>query len=402
MPIAIFDPFSGISGDMTLGALLDVGLSADWLRALPETLGLGDIGVRIRDVRRGDIACRKVDFDIPPQPHGRGIREIRALVAAAPVPDAVRQSADRAFTAIATCEAEIHGMAAEDVHLHEVGAVDAILDVVGSVWGFYLLGVTDAFTGRVALGDGSVRAAHGVLPVPAPATLKLLEGIAVKPGPEGAGELVTPTGAALLRVLTAGKPVPPYVPLRSGFGAGTKDFPDRANALRLILAEAVPLGASDRASDGASTESLVMLAADVDDMSPEYLAAAAERLRAAGALDVTLHAVSMKKGRAGTRIEILATAQTADALEEVALLETTTIGVRRTAASRRALPREVVEVEVAGQTVRVKLVTRPDGRVTAKPEHDDVTRVAEQTRRPVASIFREAELAAERGLGRRV
>jgi uncharacterized protein (TIGR00299 family) protein len=398
MPIAIFDPFSGISGDMTLGALLDVGVSPDWLRALPLTLGLEDIGVRIRDVRRGDIACRKVDFDIPPQPHGRGIREIRALVAAAPVPDTVRQVADRAFTAIATCEAEIHGMSPEDVHLHEVGAVDAILDVVGSVWGFQMLGVTDAFTGRVSLGDGTVRAAHGILPVPAPATLKLLEGIAVTPGPEGAGELVTPTGAALLRVLTGGKPVPSYVPRRSGFGAGTKDFPDRANALRLILADP----ARSATSSGAAMEPLVMLAADVDDMSPEYLAAAADRLRNAGALDVTLHPVLMKKGRAGTRIEILATEQHADALEQLALLETTTIGVRRTAASRRALSRELVEVEIAGQTIRVKLVTRPDGRITAKPEHDDVTRVAEQTQRPVASIFREAEQAAERGLGRRV
>lgn len=396
MPIAIFDPFSGLSGDMTLGALIDVGLSPDWLRALPGTLGLADVGVRVRDVRRGDIACKKVDFDIPPQPHGRGIREIRALVAAAPLPDAVREAADETFTLIAGCEAEIHGMAPEEVHLHEVGAVDAILDVVGSVWGFHLLGVTDAFTGRVALGDGTVRAAHGVLPVPAPATLKILEGIAVKPGPDGAGELVTPTGAALLRVLTKGKPVPSFVPRRSGFGAGTKDFPDRANALRLILADLAPEKA------GGPAERLVMLAADVDDMSPEYLAAAAERLRGAGALDVTLHPVVMKKGRAGTRIEVLCTEQGADALEELALTATTTIGVRRTAVSRRALAREQVEVDVAGAAIRVKLVTRPDGSVTGKPEHEDVTRVAEQTRRPVASIFREAQLAAERGLGRRV
>ena len=396
MPIAIFDPFSGLSGDMTLGALIDVGLAPDWLRALPGTLGLADVGVRVRDVRRGDIACKKVDFDIPPQPHGRGIREIRALVAAAPLPDAVREAADETFTLIAGCEAEIHGMAPEEVHLHEVGAVDAILDVVGSVWGFHLLGVTDAFTGRVALGDGTVRAAHGVLPVPAPATLKILEGIAVKPGPDGAGELVTPTGAALLRVLTKGKPVPSFVPRRSGFGAGTKDFPDRANALRLILADLAPEKA------GGPAERLVMLAADVDDMSPEYLAAAAERLRGAGALDVTLHPVVMKKGRAGTRIEVLCTEQGADALEELALTATTTIGVRRTAVSRRALAREQVEVDVAGAAIRVKLVTRPDGSVTGKPEHEDVTRVAEQTRRPVASIFREAQLAAERGLGRRV
>lgn len=395
MPIAIFDPFSGISGDMTLGALLDVGVSADWLRALPVTLGLGDVGVRIRDVRRGDIACRKVDFDIPPQPHGRGIREIRALVAAAPVPDAVRQQADRAFTLIAGCEAEIHGMEPEEVHLHEVGAVDAILDVVGSIWGFQLLGVTDAFTGRVSLGDGTVRAAHGILPVPAPATLKILEGIAVKPGPDGAGELVTPTGAALLRVMTGGKAVPPYVPRRSGFGAGTKDFPDRANALRLILADPI----DTPVLEGGNTESLVLLAADVDDMSPEYLAAAVDRFRAAGALDVTLQGVVMKKGRSGSRVEVLSSVERADALEELILIATTTIGVRRTAVTRRALPRREAVVEVGGHRIRVKLVTRPGGVVTAKPEHDDVVRAAEATGRPVASIFRDAELAAERGFG---
>jgi len=392
MPIAIFDPFSGISGDMTLGALLDVGLSPDWLRALPDTLGIPDIAVRIRDVRRGEIACRKVDFDIPPQPHGRGIREISALVAAAPVPDPVRQLADRAFTLIAGCEAEIHGMEPEDVHLHEVGAVDAILDVVGAVWGFHLLGITAGFTGRVALGDGTVRAAHGILPVPAPATLKILEGIAVRPGPEGAGELVTPTGAALLRVLTDGKPVPHYIPRRSGFGAGTKDFPDRANALRLILADAV---AEASPVDG-HVESLLLLGADVDDMSPEYLAAAADQLRAAGALDVTLHPVVMKKGRAGTRIEVLCDRQAADALEELTLAATTTIGVRRTTVTRRALPRRSTTVDVDGHKIRVKLVTRPGGAVTAKPEHDDVLRVAQATGRPAASIFRDAEMAAER------
>jgi len=240
-----------------------------------------------------------------------------------------------------------------------------------------------------------VRAAHGVLPVPAPATLKILEGIAVKPGPEGAGELVTPTGAALLRIMTGGKPVPPYVPRRSGFGAGTKDFPDRANALRLVLAD--PSG-PDPTGRG-SAEPLVLLAADVDDMSPEYLAAAVDRLRAAGALDVTLHPVVMKKGRAASRVEVLCSADTADALEELMLVATTTIGVRRTAATRRALPRRAGTVEVNGHQVRVKFVTRPGGVVTAKPEHDDVVRVAEATGRPIALIFRDAELAAERSLG---
>ena len=389
MPIAIFDPFSGISGDMTLGALIDVGLDPDWLVRLPQALGLGGVEVRIRDVRRGGIACRKVDFDIPPQPHGRALREIRSLVAAAPVPDAVRRRADAVFAAIAECEGAIHGVAADQVHLHEVGAVDAILDVVGALWGFELLGVGDAYSGTVALGDGSVRAAHGVLPVPAPATLKLLEGLAVRPGPDGAGELVTPTGAALLHELTGGKQPPSYVPLRSGFGAGTRDFPDRANALRLILAEPA-------ASRDGGRESLVLLAADVDDMSAEYLAAAADALRDAGALDVILLSTVMKKGRPGTRIEVLADPERADLLERSLLTETTTLGVRRTAVERFALPREMATIDVEGHTIRVKLAMRPDGGRTAKPELDDVAAVAAATGRPVSAILRAAATAAER------
>ena len=391
MPIAILDPFSGISGDMTLGALVDVGLDPDWLRQLPKTLGIPGVEVRIRDVRRGEIACKKVDFDIPPQPHGRGIREIQQLVDAAPVPDAVRSRATETFTAIAVCEGAIHGVDPETVHLHEVGAVDAILDVVGSIWGFDRLGVTDAFCGPIALGDGSVRAAHGVLPVPAPATLKLLEGLSVRPGPEGAGELVTPTGAALVQTLTRGRRPPPFVPRRSGFGAGTKDFPDRANALRLILADVVD------ASGGG--EPLVLLAADVDDMSPEYLAAAADALRAAGALDVVLLPTVMKKGRAGTRIEVLCSGTTADTLETLLLTDTTTIGVRRSSVLRRSLPRESATVAVEGHTVRIKVVTRPDGRRTAKPELDDVTAAARATGKSVSAILRAAEAAAERDFG---
>src|SRR5688500_7363623 len=225
---------------MTLGALIDVGLDPAWLSALPQRLGLEGIGVRIQDVVRGDITCKKVDFDIPPQPHGRHVREIRRIVAASGAPESVRERADAAFMAIATAEGAIHGKDPERVHLHEVAAVDAILDVVGAIWGFALLGVTDVYCGAIALGEGTVKAAHGILPVPAPATLKLLEGHAVRPGPEGAGELVTPTGAALVRVLSCGPPPAEYVPLRSGFGAGTREFRGRANALRLILAEAAP------------------------------------------------------------------------------------------------------------------------------------------------------------------
>lgn len=390
MAIAILDPFSGISGDMTLGALIDVGLDRAWLEQLPASLGLGDVRVQVRDVKRGDIACKKVDFEIPPQPHGRHIKAIRRIVAESGAPPEVREKADEAFTAIATCEAEIHGTSVEAVHLHEVGAVDAILDVLGSIWGLHLLGVRDVYCETVALGDGSVRAAHGLLPVPAPATLKLLEGIRVRPGPEASGELVTPTGAALLRVLAAGRRPPEYVPTRSGFGAGTKEFEGRANALRIVLGEHV------ESTPTGDARTLTMLASDIDDMSPEYIAAAAEEIRVAGALDVALLSIIMKKGRPGTRVEVLCEPSDAPRIEHLLLTSTTTIGVRRTAVQRRALVRSKHTVSVQGQPIGVKLVTRPDGTRTFKPEHEDVARVAQTTGSPWQAIFKAAEEAAER------
>ncbi len=388
MRIAILDPFSGIAGDMTLGALIHVGLDPEWLRALPRTLGLDGIGVEIREVIRGEIVCQKVDFDIPPQPHGRHIRDIQQLVAASGAPQSVRERADRAFWAIATAEGEIHGMPPEDVHLHEVGAVDAILDVVGVIWGLEMLEIERVYCGSIALGDGSVKAAHGVLPVPAPATLKLLEGHPVRPGPAGSGELVTPTGAALVRVLSSGPPPAEYVPIASGFGAGTKDFVGRANALRIIVAEA-----ADAPGD---TEDLVELICDVDDMTAEYLAAAADRIRDAGALDVTMLAATMKRGRPGTRLEVLSRPRDAARLEELLLVETTTIGVRRRLVRRRALRREVISVTVLGHAIAAKLVHLPAGGTRAKPEFADVQRVALATGRPLQDISRLATIAAER------
>ena len=394
MRIAILEPFSGIAGDMTLGALLQLGLPDEWLRALPERLGLENIGVEIRDVLRAGIACRKVDFDIPPQPHGRHLHHIRDLVNRSVAPDAVKRRADEVFTAIATVEAEIHGITIERVHLHEVGAVDAILDVVGAVWGMDELGIETVYCGPISVGDGFVKAAHGTLPVPAPATLKLLEGHPIRPGPEASGELVTPTGAGLVKVLSAGPPPAAYTPLRSGFGAGTKDFKDRPNALRITLAE-VAAGSPAGDTEG-DEEQLVMLASDVDDMSGEYLAAAAERLREAGALDVVLMPTTMKKGRPGTRLEVLARPGDAGALEELLLVQSTTIGVRRWSVARRALPRTMGSVTVLGRTIAVKFVTLPDGSTRAKPEFGDVQRVAVETGRPLHDIFMRASSAAER------
>lgn len=390
MRTAILDPFSGISGDMTLGALIGVGLDADWLRALPARLGLPEVGVDIREVLRGEIVCWKVDFDIPPQPHGRHIAQIRELVDASDAPAAVRERADRVFWSIAEAEGEIHGLPPSEVHLHEVGAVDAILDVVGGIWGFAELEVEDVRCGVIRTGDGTVRAAHGILPVPAPATLKLLEGHRVSPGPDGAGELVTPTGAALVRELSTGAPPSEYVPRASGFGAGTKDFPGRANALRIVLADV-----ERDARSGMQRETIAVVAADLDDMTPEYLAAVAERARVEGALDAVLVPVVMKKGRQGTRIEILCTPVDAERFEALVLRETTTIGVRRTEASRSVLTREERTVQVLDHAVRVKVVTLPTGERRAKPEFDDVQRCALATGRTASDIYQLA-LAAER------
>lgn len=379
---------------MTLGALIDLGLSAEWLTSLPQRLGLDGVSAYVTDVRRAGIACKKVEFTIPPQPHGRHLSHIRRIIDDSGAPPDVRARADAAFTAITAAEAAIHGTTIERVHLHEVGSVDAILDIVGSIWGFAELGVTRVYCGTLTLGDGFVKAAHGILPVPAPATLKLLEGLRVRTGPEGAGELVTPTGAALVRTLSSGFTPPEYTPIRSGFGAGTKDPADRPNALRIILADEV--SAHSEAPDTPTDERVVMLAADIDDMSPEHLAGAVESVREAGALDVTCITVAMKKGRLGTRIEVLCRSSEVDRLESLLFDRTSTLGVRKMSVERRALARDVRTVEVLGHEVRVKVAALPDGRRRAKPEYEDVRLVAEVTGRSMQDVSTLAHAATER------
>lgn len=386
MRIAIFDPFSGIAGDMCLGALLDVGLDPAFVDGLPTALRLDGVGVRRTRVTRGQIAAWKVDFDIPPQPHGRHLKHLVAIVEASEAPASVKAKAIEAFTAITTCEAAIHGTTVEKVHLHEVGAVDAILDIVGTIWGLERLGVARVFSGPVQVGDGFVDTQHGRMAVPTAATLRLLEGQVLRPGPDGAGELTTPTGAVLLRVLSGGLPPREYVPVASGFGAGTKDFPDRANALRVILADVegvAPAGAVRR-------EEIVVLSADLDDASGEEIGALAGRLRSAGALDVVVLPSVMKKGRPGTRVEVIVRPAEASALEGVLLHEGPTIGVRRMEGTRAVLARREETRMVFDHPIRFKVVAMPDGSERAKPEFDDVQMVADRLGRPVREVLEEA------------
>ena len=387
MRIAILEPFSGIAGDMTLGALVAVGLDPEFIIGLPARLGLDGVTASVKPVIRAGIASTKVDFDIPPQPHGRHLKHLRAILEKSDAPAIVKERADAIFVAVTTAEAEIHGTTVEKVHLHEVGAVDSILDVIGAVWGFHLLGVERIYNGPLVVGDGTVHAAHGEMPVPAPATLKLLEGLTVAPGPVGSGELVTPTGAAMVRILSSGPPPESYRPMRSGYGAGTKDFPKRANALRITLADAH--GASE-------TESLFELVADIDDMAAEYVAAAADAVREAGALDVVVTPTVMKRGRPGLRIEALVNPKDLGTVETVLFRETTTIGVRRRPVERVALSRSSISVEVHGHSVSVKVAVLPDGTKRAKPEFVDVQRVSLATGQPLQDIFRLALTSAER------
>src|SRR6267154_3785350 len=223
MRIAILDPAAGISGDMTLGALLSLGLPVSWLEELSKRLGLGDVGVTVRDVRRSGITCKRVEFEIPEQPHGRHVGELVRLVERAPVSDWVKERAVRAFRMVGEAEGRVHGVAPEKVHLHEVGAVDAVLDIVGAIEGFEQLGVEAVYTWPVAVGRGWVEAEHGKLPVPAPATAILLEGLELAAGGPVEGEATTPTGAALVRVLASGPPPRQWRMVKGGWGAGQRN-----------------------------------------------------------------------------------------------------------------------------------------------------------------------------------
>ncbi len=384
MRIAILDPAAGISGDMTLGALLSLGVPVSWLEELPRRLGVGDVRVTVRDVRRAGITCKQIDFAIPEQPHGRHVGELIKLVERAPVSDWVKERAVQAFRLVGDAEGRVHGVAPEKVHLHEVGAVDAVLDIVGAIEGFERLGVEAVHNFPVAVGQGGVDTAHGKLPIPAPATAILLEGLEIAAGGGGPveGEATTPTGAALLRVLSAGAPPDRWRMAGSGWGAGQRDPKHYPNALRILVAEAA--GEAAR---------VVLLATDVDDMSPEYVEPLRQALVQAGALDVQTWPVQMKKGRQGFRVEVMAPEALAEAVTAELFRHSTTAGVRRWVAERATLPRHQLTVRLDGVAVRVKVLD--GGSVRVKPEYDDVLAAAQALGRPPLEVARAVERDAE-------
>ena len=365
MRIAYFDCFSGVSGDMTLGALVSAGWPAQELQALPSRLKLENVTIAVSMVKRGAFQAHHVVVDAPgKQPH-RHLHHIEAILEAAYLSPAVRERAREVFARLAAAEAEVHGTTIQKVHFHEVGAVDAIVDIVGALVGLEYLGVDQVRAGTLPLGGGTVMCEHGRIPVPAPATANLLRGVPVVMGPIEA-ELVTPTGAALLSTLVRDWGRPPAMRLeRTGIGAGTREFAEQANVLRLLIGEALA------GAEGAGREVAVLETA-VDDENPQFLAEIVPRLLAEGALDAMLAPVQMKKGRSGTWLVVVSEPTKSEHLAAVILAETSSLGVRVHLERRIELDRRVDQVETEAGVVLVKVALLPDGSERPHPEFESV------------------------------
>jgi uncharacterized protein (TIGR00299 family) protein len=390
MTTAWVDASSGASGDMLLGALVGAGVPLDPIGAAVDAASPEPVELRVEGVTRNGFAATRVHVDVADSVHHRTWRDVRALLLEAPLDDAVRDLALRTFERLAVAEGTVHGHDPLDVRFHEVGALDAIADVVGVCAGFVHLGARAVVVSPVAVGSGTVRGAHGSLPVPPPAVAALLTGVPSYAGPPGAPamELCTPTGAALLSTLaTSYGPQPPMATEHIGVGAGRRDPDGHANVLRLLVGSPAATGPDD-------VDELLVLETNVDDLDPRLWPDVITAVLAAGALDAWLTPILMKKGRPAHTFRALVTPETAMEVRATVFRETTTIGIREYAVARHALPRETTTVLVGGMEIAVK-VARLDGVVvTAQPEYDDVVRVAAALGRPVREVLAEASSAA--------
>jgi hypothetical protein len=395
MKIVYFDCFSGASGDMLLGALVDAGLELSRLEAELRRLPLPDWSITAVRGKKKGIAATQVHVRTHEHHSHRGLSEILRLIDRGRDAGLSPRAAERAstiFRRLGEAEAKIHEVPIEEIHFHEVGAVDAVVDIVGASVGFELLGIEDFYASALNVGGGRVEAAHGVMPVPAPATAELVKGIPVySTGTDG--ELLTPTGAAILStVVRSFGPLPPIKLEAIGYGAGSADLPGQANVLRMFVGES-----ADRSQ--AHDEIISIIEASVDDLNPQVYAYFAERALAVGALDVSSLPLQMKKGRPGQLITVLTPPESADALAELFFRETTTIGVRIWEARRRVLARELVSVETAYGPVPVK-VSRLNGRIlNAAPEFEDCRRIALERGAPLKQVLAAATAAFQKLAG---
>lgn len=397
--VAWFDPVSGIAGDMALGALLDAGADLAFVVEQLQTLGVDGWQLSAERVRRNELAATRAVVDAPEGHHHRRWRHIRELLESAPLEDRIRGRALAAFEALAVAEGQVHGVPPDEVHFHEVGALDAIVDIVGVCAALESLGVDEVACGPVAVGKGTIHAAHGVLPNPPPAVGYLLAGHPVV-GVDVDMELTTPTGAAIVAALASTfGPVPPMTVTGVGFGAGTRELPGRPNVTGVLIgARANEVSSTDAglaatmaAIEGAeSTEELVELATNLDDVSGELLGHAIEELLAAGALDAWAVPIVMKHGRPAHTLMALCNASDVTALGDLMAGLTGTLGLRARTVVRTALERHTSTVDVDGQAIRVK-----HGPHRNKPEWSDVVAAANALARTPAEIAREAITRAQ-------
>ena len=383
--IGWLDCSAGISGDMLLGALVDAGVPLEVLQEAVEAVGVEPVRLTAQDATRGGIGCCKVDVHVVDDAATRTWRDVRALLESAPLAGPVQALALDVFSRLALAEAGVHRVAVDDVHFHEVGALDAVADVVGSAAGLHALGLSSLTASTVTVGSGTTRGAHGPLPVPPPAVLALLQGVPVQAGPV-AKEMTTPTGAALLAAtVTSYGPLPPMSLLRTGSGAGGRDPQELANVLRLVLGE--PLGGDPATS--------VVLETNVDDLDPRLWPGILQALLEDGASDAWLTPILMKKGRPAHTLSVLCDAALVPVLRERVFRETSTLGLRERTVGKVALERQEHTVQVDGRSIRVKVGLLDGEVVNAMPEWEDVAAAAAALGRPAKQVLREAQAATD-------
>ncbi len=384
--IAYLDCSSGISGDMTLAALIDVGIRVDALNEAVGSLGLPGCRIRAEEVKKNGFRAIQVTVDYEHEHVHRHLHHILEMIEAGRLSVRQKELARRIFTRLAEAEAKVHGTSIEKVHFHEVGAADSIADIVGAAVGWDLLGIDLIVASPIPTGNGTITIAHGQMSVPAPATAELLQGVPLAETTTQ-GELTTPTGAAIVTTLAESfGPLPAMKIERIGYGAGHKNFPDRPNALRLLIGESldVPADATDQAC---------MLETNLDDVSGELIGYCLARLWDLGVLDVFTTAIQMKKNRPGVKISVLCRTAEAAAVEDVLFRETTTLGVRRWMVTRTVLQRQPHQVTTAWGQVEGKIGWRDDDQPRFAPEFESCRRIAEQHRVPLLEVYKAAQNA---------
>jgi len=388
--IAYFDCIGGASGDMLMAALLDAGLPLETLQERLAALHLADFTLTTRRVSKNGFSATKADVNVVDDAPERHLAEITAIVDASELAPAIKTQANAIFRRMAEVEAGIHGTTVEHIHLHELGGVDTIVDVVACLVGLDALGIEKVVASPLPMGRGFIKGAHGQIPLPAPATVALLKGAPII-GSDIEKELVTPTGAALLSALAAGfGPIPPMTLAAVGYGAGGRDLPI-PNVVRLLIGEQAAPGR-------VGTESVVVLETNIDDLNPQVYDHVMARLFKAGALDVFLTPIQMKKNRPGILLRVICRPGDAGPLTDIVLAETSTLGVRQQTMARVSLRREMNTVETPYGAVRVKIAALPDGTRRAAAEYDDCRRLAEATGAALREVQRAAERAAEQAI----